>query len=277
MEKVFVNRDIDAETNFYNGPYNTAISAANTWVIPLMQKFEIPVSVLEIKNILNVGVRDYFLDTIVRKKSNSTIWPSEWKKCQTDAENEFNSIISQIIENGQRVKAFEAAYKKGLADYEKEIASLQTKRGYARYEEEIRQINYKIEIKYNSVSRMESNYQSNRRELIEDEKRYFDNMIEEKPVLGMAIDFVKIEGGALVYDKEKVEKHFAVYAKTEKEVELLNNVKQLAILMNKVYGSSFPGTQVAFYQFFRFNDGKIIISPEIKNETLNKYIKNTQV
>ena len=274
MEKVFVNRDLGAEVAFYNGNYSIAIAAANKWIIPLMHKFEMPVSISDINNIMATGIRDTFIDEIVRKRANGTIWPSDWKRYQADAEHYFSAALLEVIENGQRIKMFEAEYERCLADYQARINTAIDERNNTRYDADITELNHKISSLNASISKMEASHSGNRKEVIEDEKRDFENMVEAKPVLGMALDYLKIENGILVYDKEKVEKHFAVYAETEQEIKLIEKVKQLSALINEVYGNQFGAIQESFYLFFSVSNGRVIINPELQKGTIQKYAKN---
>ena len=275
MEKVLVNRDLSAELNFYNDRHSIAIGAANKWIIPLMLKFEIPVSVEAINEIMTVNVRDAFIDAIIRKKDKDILWPSDWNRHKSEAEHVLDAAVTELIEQGKRLKAFETEYEGYLANYQNQINAAKRELERVYNGDRVIELNQKIDSIHSSIANTESSKNRRRREIIEDEKRDFNDMVEAKLTLGMARNFVKIENNRLDYDKEEVEKRFAIYADTEQEIALLDKVKHLAELINEVYGSQFAEPKTAFYHFFSVSsdNGRVIINPEIKKETLIKYAK----
>ena len=273
MEKVLVNRDLSAELNFYNDRHSIAIGAANKWIIPLMLKFEIPVSVEAINEIMAGNVRDAFIDAIIRKKVNDVLWPSDWKRYQSEAEHVLDAALTELIEQGERLKAFEAEYKGYLLDYQNQINAANRELEKIYNGDRVVELNQKINTIHLSIAKTESIRDRKRRELIEDEKRDFNDMVEAKLTLGMARNFVKIENNRLDYDKEEVEKRFAIYADTEQEIALLDKVKHLAELINEVYGGNFPGPRAAFYLFFSINDGRVTISNDITKQSIQEFAK----
>lgn len=272
MEKVLLNRDLSAEMYFYNGRHSMAVTAANKWIIPLMHKFEMPVSVKSIDEVFAGNVRGTFLDAIIRKKVNGVLWPSEWKRYQSEAEHVLDAALLEIIEQGERMKAFETEYNGYLSEYQNKIREIEQKleRGYNV------ELNQKKTALYTSIAKTEASRDRQRHEHIEDEKRDFENMVEAKLTLGMARGFVILDNDRLVYDKDAVEKRFAVYADTEQEIKLLDKVKQLAALINEVYGTQFFEPATAFYHFFSINkdNGRVVVKPDLEKETLVKYAKD---
>ena len=231
-----------------------------------------PVCVKAIDEIFAGNVRDAFLDAIIRKKVNGVLWPSEWKRYQSEAEHVLDAALLEIIEQGERMKAFEAEYNGYLSEYHNKIREIEQKleRGYNV------ELNQKKTALYTSIAKTEASRDRQRHEHIEDEKRDFDNMVEAKLTLGMARSFVKLDNDRLVYDEEAVEKRFAVYADTEQEIKLLDKVKQLAALINEVYGTQFFEPTTAFYHFFSINkdNGRVVVKPDLEKETLVKYAKD---
>lgn len=273
MEKVLVNRDLSAELNFYNDRHSIAIGAVNKWIIPLMLKFEIPVSVKAIDEIMTVNVRDAFIDAIIRKKVKDILWPSDWNRHKSEAEHVLDAAVTELIEQGERLKAFETAYEGYLANYQNQINAAKRELERVYNGDRVVELNQKIDSIHSSIAKTESNRNSRRREIIEDEKRDFNDMVEAKLTLGMARNFVKIENNRLYYDKEEVEKRFAIYADTEQEIALLDKVKHLAELINEVYGGNFPGPRAAFYLFFSNNDGRVTISNDITKQSIQEFAK----
>ena len=97
---------------------------------------------------------------------------------------------------------------------------------------------------------------------------------EEKHLLSFATGFLILDSDTLQFDRAKVAATFGVYADTAQEVALLDKLKQLAALTNEIFGKEYPGAQVAFSAFFEMENGKVILSKNIKKETLSEYAKN---
>lgn len=273
MEKAFINRDEWAESRFYT-KHNNALSIANKWIIPLMQKFNVAVNFNAINDYLGANTRDLFIDEIIRNKVKGILWPAEMKRHQTEAEKVFDKTLLEVIEQGDRYKSQEAEYDKARQDYEKRLKELSEQQANTFAQARIEEINREISDIGTFISRLESNAATNRREIIEDEKRAFSSIAEETYSLEPARDFIKIEGGEIIFDEKKVAAHFAVYADNKKQAKLIERVKQLATAFNDVYGDQFPGVQVGFYNFLCVRNGRVEISPEIKKGVLEKYANN---
>lgn len=272
MEKVFISRNEWAESSFYTKHAN-ALSIANAWIIPLMQKFGVAVNFNSINDYLRANTRDLFIDEIIRSKVKGVLWPAEMKRHQAEAEKAFDKALLEVIEDGDRIKNHEAEYDKARQDYEDKKRELTEQRentfAQARKDEISREISSISEF----VARLDTNAAVNRREIIEDEKRSFQQAAEETHNLEPIRDYIKFERGKIEFDEQKVIAKFAVYADNKKEVKLYEKVKQLADLINEVYGGQFEGV-TAFYHFFSVRNGRVIVSPEIRKDTLEKYAKN---
>ncbi|MBQ8047030.1 MAG: hypothetical protein IJ196_03800 [Prevotella sp.] len=272
MEKVFINRNEWAESRFYTKHAN-ALSIANVWIIPLMQKFGVAVNFNSINDYLGANTRDLFIDEIIRSRVKGVLWPAEMKRHQAEAENTFDKALLEVIESGDRIKNHKAEYDKARQDYEDKKRELAEQRENAFAQARKDEITREISSISEYVARLDINEAESRREIIEDEKRAFQQAAEEAHNLEPIRDYIKFEGGKIEFDEQKVIAKFAVYADNKKEVKLYEKVKQLAALINEVYGGQF-GVPTAFYHFFSVRDGRVIISPEIKKEILEKYAKN---
>ena len=268
MEKVLINRNLWAESRFYNDS-DKAVCVANEWIIPLMEKFGLPVSVEAIGTALMRDIREYFTDEIIRKRSGGkALMPGEQKQYQADAEKEFKAALDEVIKESAAMSLHETEYNKALADYQARINALNAKIAKSRLDGEIEACRHEISDINGFINRLEVNTRQNREQLAEDKKRAFDRIKGENYAMGAAVNFVKLDKGQLVYDKDAVSRAFAVYARNPKEVKLFDKVKQLADLINEVYGNQFYGPQSAFYRFFEVKDGRVVVSSEIRQESI---------
>ena len=274
VSKVFVNRNEDAEMHFYN-KYARGVSFANSFIIPLLKEFGTEIAIDNIIDYQKGDTRDRFIDLLIGKKTNGRILPAELKRLQDIANKEFDEALEKVIKQGRRYTATlesQAAFRK---KYDDKISSLQSEmfrygEQSPRYNEAQKEINET----YDHISKFEGSSRNELKRVIEDEKVYFAQGAEEKHLLSFATGFLILDSDTLQFDRAKVAATFGVYADTAQEVALLDKLKQLAALTNEIFGKEYPGAQVAFSAFFVMENGKVILSKNIKKETLSEYAKN---
>lgn len=274
VSRVFVNRNEDAEMSFYN-KYARGVSFANSFIIPLLKEFGAEIAINTILDYQKGDTRDRFIDLLIGKKTNGRILPAELKRLQDIANKEFDEALEKVIKQGRRYTATlesQAAFRK---KYDDKISSLQSEmfrygEQSPRYNEAQKEINET----YDHISKFEGSSRNELKRVIEDEKVYFAQGAEEKHLLSFATGFLILDSNTLQFDRAKVAATFGVYADTAQEVALLDKLKQLAALTNEIFGKKYPGAQVAFSAFFEMENGKIILSQNIKKETLSEYAKN---
>jgi hypothetical protein len=274
VSKVFVNRNEDAEMHFYN-KYARGVSFANSFIIPLLKEFGTEIAIDNILDYQKGDTRDRFIDLLIGKKTNGRILPAELKRLQDIANKEFDEALEKVIKQGKRYTATlesQAAFRK---KYDGKISSLQSEmlrygEQSPRYNEAQKEINETCD----HISKFEGSSRNELKRVIEDEKVYFAQEAEEKHLLSFATGFLILDSDTLQFDRAKVAATFGVYADTAQEVALLDKLKQLAALTNEIFGKEYPGAQVAFSAFFEMENGKVILSKNIKKETLSEYAKN---
>ena len=274
VSRVFVNRNEDAEMSFYN-KYARGVGFANSFIIPLLKKFGAEITIDVILDYQRGDTRDRFIDLLIGQKTSGRILPAELKRLQDIANKEFDEALEKVIKQGKHYTATlesQAVFRK---KYDDKISGLQSEmlrcgEQSHRYSEAQLEINET----YGHISKFEGSSRNELKRVIEDEKSYFTQDAEEKHLLSFATGFLVFDGDTLQFDRAKVAATFGVYAETAQEVALLDKLKQLAALTNEIFGKKFPGAQVAFSAFFEMENGKIILSQNIKKETLSEYAKN---
>ena len=271
--RVFVNRNEDAEMHFYN-KYARGVSFANSFIIPLLKEFGAEIAINTILDYQKGDTRDRFIDLLIGKKTNGRILPAELRRLQESADKEFDKALEKVITQGEHYTATLKSQATARKKYDDTVSSLQSEmRRFpqgVRYEE----AKGKLNDTYGFISRFEESSRNELKRVIEDEKRYFSEGAEEKHLLSFATGFLVFNGNTLQFDQAKVAATFSVYAETAQEIALLDKLKQLAALTNEIFGKKYPGAQVAFSAFFEMENGKIILSQNIKKETLSEYAKN---
>ena len=273
VSKVFVNRNEDAEMHFYN-KYARGVSFANSFIIPLLKEFGAEIAINTILDYQKGDTRDRFIDLLIGKKTNGRILPAELRRLQESADKEFDKALEKVITQGEHYTATLKSQATARKKYDDTVSSLQSEmRRFpqgVRYEE----AKGKLNDTYGFISRFEESSRNELKRVIEDEKRYFSEGAEEKHLLSFATGFLVFNGNTLQFDQAKVAATFSVYAETAQEIALLDKLKQLAALTNEIFGKKYPGAQVAFSAFFEMENGKVILSKNIKKETLSEYAKN---
>lgn len=271
--RVFVNRNEDAEMHFYN-KYARGVSFANSFIIPLLKEFGAEITTNVILDYQKGDTRERFLDLLIGQKTNGRILPAELRRLQESADKEFDKALEKVITQGEHYTATLKSQATARKKYDDTVSSLQSEmRRFpqgVRYEE----AKEKLNDTYGFISRFEESSRNELKRVIEDEKRYFSEGAEEKHLLSFATGFLVFNGNTLQFDQAKVAATFSVYAETAQEIALLDKLKQLAALTNEIFGKKYPGAQVAFSAFFEMENGKIILSQNIKKETLSEYAKN---
>lgn len=273
VSRVFVNRNEDAEMSFYN-KYARGVGFANSFIIPLLKEFGAEITIDVILDYQRGDTRDRFLDLLIGQKTNGRILPAELRRLQESADKEFDKALEKVITQGEHYTATLKSQATARKKYDDTVSSLQSEmRRFpqgVRYEE----AKGKLNDTYGFISRFEESSRNELKRVIEDEKRYFSEGAEEKHLLSFATGFLVFNGNTLQFDQAKVAATFSVYAETAQEIALLDKLKQHAALTNEIFGKKFPGAQVAFSAFFGMENGKVILSPNIKKETLSEYAKN---
>lgn len=277
MKKLFINRDTWAESSFYSN-YVHAISGANTWVIPLMKRLQLEINVNRIIEFVDGNTRDKFIDELYRRKAGEgkgIFVPSDMKRVQVEVEKELDETLQDVIYKGERMTKQKADYNRAKAFYENKINELTVKlsnAGYAGGANAIR-IKQELEATEVNVERLNSNDVDERKRIVEDDKLEFQRFSETEYHLNKALKFVILNGDKIVFDEKAVAEAFGVYADNDKEAKLYEKIKQLAKLINEVYGGAMPEIRTAFYIFFAYNEGKVSVNPEIKKANLTEFAK----
>lgn len=277
MKKLFINRDTWAESSFYSN-YVHAISGANTWVIPLMKRLQLEINVNRIIEFVDGNTRDKFIDELYRRKAGEgkgIFVPSDMKRVQVEVEKELDETLQDVIHKGERMTKQKADYNRAKAFYENKINELTVKlsnAGYAGGANAIR-IKQELEATEVNVERLNSNDVDERKRIVEDDKLEFQRFSETEYHLNKALKFVILNGDKIVFDEKAVAEAFGVYADNDKEAKLYEKIKQLAKLINEVYGGAMPEIRTAFYIFFAYNEGKVSVNPEIKKANLTEFAK----
>ena len=273
VNRVFVNRNEDAEMAFY-GKFTHGVIFVNKFVIPLLKEFGAEITIDVILDYQKGDTRDRFLDLLIGQKTNGRILPAELRRLQESADKEFGKALEKVIKQGEHYTAVLKDQAIARKKYDDKISSLQSE--MQKYKQGVRYEEARIKLKdtYGFVDRFEENSRNELKRVIEDEKRYFSEDAEEKHLLSFATGFLVFDGDTLQFDRAKVAATFGVYAETAQEVALLDKLKQHAALTNEIFGKKFPGAQVAFSAFFGMENGKVILSPNIKKETLSEYANN---
>lgn len=277
MKKLFINRDTWAESSFYSN-YVHAISGANTWVIPLMKRLQLEINVNRIIEFVDGNTRDKFIDELYRRKAGEgkgIFVPSDMKRVQVEVEKELDETLQDVIYKGERMTKQKADYNRAKAFYENKINELTVKlsnAGYAGGANAIR-IKQELEATEVNVERLNSNDVDERKRIVEDDKLEFQRFSETEYHLNKALKFVILNGDKIVFDEKAVAEAFGVYADNDKEAKLYEKIKQLAKLINEVYGGAMPEIRTAFYIYFAYNEGKVSVNPEIKKANLTEFAK----
>ena len=277
MKKLFINRDTWAESSFYSN-YAHAISGANTWVIPLMKRLQLEINVNRIIEFVDGNTRDKFIDELYRRKAGEgkgIFVPSDMKRVQVEVEKELDETLQDVIYKGERMTKQKADYNRAKAFYENKINKLTVElsnAGYAGGANVIR-IKQELEATEVNVGRLNSKDVDERKRIVEDDKLEFQRFSETEYHLNKALKFVILNGDKIVFDEKAVAEAFGVYADNDKEAKLYEKIKQLAKLINEVYGGAMPEIRTAFHIFFAHNEGKVSVNPEIKKANLTKFAK----
>lgn len=275
MKKLFINRDTWAESSFYSN-YAHAISGANTWVIPLMKRLQIELNVSQIIEFVDGNTQDKFIDELYRRKAGERIFvPSDMKRIQVEVEKELDKALQDVIYTGERMTKQKADYNRAKEFYENKINELTVKLSNAGYAGGVNVIRIKQELEATEVNvgRLNSNDVDERKRIVEGDKLEFQRFSETEYHLNKALKFVILNGDKIVFDEKAVAEAFGVYADNDKETKLYEKIKQLAKLINEVYGGAMPEVRTAFYIFFAYDEGKVSVNPEIKKANLTKFAK----
>ncbi len=273
VNRVFVNRNEDAEMHFYS-KFTRGVVFVNNFVIPLLKEFGAEITTNVILDYQKGDTRDRFLDLLIGQKTNGRILPAELRRLQESADKEFDKALEKVITQGEHYTATLKSQATARKKYDDTVSSLQSEmRRFpqgVRYEE----AKGKLNDTYGFISRFEESSRNELKRVIEDEKRYFSEGAEEKHLLSFATGFLVFNGDTLQFDQAKVAATFSVYAETAQEVALLDKLKQLAALTNEIYGNAYPGANAAFYTFFTADQGKVVLKSDIKKDALVKYASN---
>ncbi len=277
MKKLFINRDTWAESSFYSN-YVHAISGANTWVIPLMKRLQLEINVNRIIEFVDGNTRDKFIDELYRRKAGEgkgIFVPSDMKRVQVEVEKELDETLQDVIYKGERMTKQKDDYNRAKEFYENKINELTAKLSNVGYSGGANVIRIKQELEATEVNvrRLNSNDVDERKRIVEDDKLEFQRFSETEYHLNKALKFVILNGDKIVFDEKAVAEAFGVYANNDKEAKLYEKIKQLAKLINEVYGGAMPEVRTAFYIFFAYNEGKVSVNPEIKKANLTKFAK----
>lgn len=277
MKKLFINRDTWAESSFYSN-YVYAISGANTWVIPLMKRLQLEINVNRIIEFVDGNTRDKFIDELYRRKAGEgkgIFVPSDMKRVQVEVEKELNEALQDVIYKGERMTKQKDDYNRAKEFYENKINELTAKLSNVGYSGGANVIRIKQELEATEVNvgRLNSNDVDERKRIVEDDKLEFQRFSETEYHLNKALKFVILNGDKIVFDEKAVAEAFGVYANNDKEAKLYEKIKQLAKLINEVYGGAMPEVRTAFYIFFAYDEGKVSVNPEIKKANLTKFAK----
>lgn len=273
VNRVFVNRNEDAEMHFYS-KFTRGVVFVNNFVIPLLKEFGAEITTNVILDYQKGDTRDRFLDLLIGQKTNGRILPAELRRLQESADKEFEKALEKVITQGEHYTATLKSQATARKKYDDTVSSLQSEmRRFpqgVRYEE----AKEKLNDTYGFISRFEESSRNELKRVIEDEKRYFSEGAEEKHLLSFAAGFLVFNGDTLQFDQAKVAATFSVYAETAQEIALFDKLKQLAALTNEIYGNAYPGAIAAFCTFFIADQGKVVLKSDIKKEDLVKYAKN---
>ena len=273
VNRVFVNRNEDAEMHFYS-KFTRGVVFVNNFVIPLLKEFGAEITTNVILDYQKGDTRDRFLDLLIGQKTNGRILPAELRRLQESADKEFEKALEKVITQGEHYTATLKSQATARKKYDDTVSSLQSEmRRFpqgVRYEE----AKEKLNDTYGFISRFEESSRNELKRVIEDEKRYFSEGAEEKHLLSFAAGFLVFNGDTLQFDQAKVAATFSVYAETAQEIALFDKLKQLAALTNEIYGNAYPGANAAFYTFFTDDQGKVVLKSDIKKDALVKYAKN---
>jgi len=274
MKPVFINRNESAELSFFYDRYESAVAQANEWIIPLLKEFGSQITIEVICDYLKGDTRERFIDLLISKKTSERILPAELKRLQDEANKEFDDVLLKVIKQGHRVSATKKAQVAAIENYNNKIKKLNGELERTRHMDSRAAIQREIDSVYAFLGQTESKCTREIESIIEDEKRCFSFVAEEKYYLESVSGFLILDCDTLKIDREKVAATFAVYADTPKEVKLIEKLRQLADVTNEIYGSDYPGALSAFCTFFTTEKGKVVLKPDIQKDAIRQYAKN---
>ena len=269
-ERIFLHRDKESEMLFIND-YLSSLNRANKWVIPIMKKFGIPItldSVIEysIANDLRKAVVDYStrkaldgidadlvraIDINNQNKVNydqglkeliASFAEIEVKKEREMIENKKDSDSDFFFKGGVKIRKYLS--KEHILGLLPEKKIIHTR---------------KLEEEYENIA-------------VTAEQNFRLRVSQCK--LASSRDFLILDGETLKFDDIKIQDKFAVYAEGKNEIKLIEKLKQLANLTNEIYGENFYNSDFAFNIFFKQTKDGVKINPDIKKKDITAYSKN---
>ena len=273
--RVFVNRNIMAEEMLKNR-FIEQVSIVNMWIIPLMKQLNIEVTFESVVGYVGENIKSLFIETLIMRDVNEGyILPTKYKQLYTEKEKEFEAALLEVINNSLPIRSqkrdnetAQTLYERKIKECEAIIAQETTLGNEAdKYEAQRKLMAYK-----SSLSRVQST------EKIQDKIK---SQVEEFSLLSFKVNLLKNQSGwfkltdnELCFDEETIIAACAVYAETPQEVELLNELQQLADSMNEIYGANYPGALAAFCTFFEVEKGKVVLKSDIQKDAIERYAKN---
>lgn len=252
-KRMFLHRDEGAERGF-KSDYITSLSRANKWIIPIMKKFGIPItldSVIEysVAGDLRKAVVAYLTRKCLNGIDADLMTAIDIHKTQ---ETRYNETIKRLIDGlvQKEVEESRSLFEKGKHDYA--FSLIETNKRCSILER-------KLEEYEDAVVTPEQNFR----------------LHVSQCKLGSARNFLILNDETLEFDDAKIQEKCNVYAEGESEIRLIEKLQLLANLINEIYGKSFnPIYDLSRCTFFEFSKDGVKINSEIKKDEIILYSKN---
>jgi hypothetical protein len=270
-ERIFLRRDREAETQF-ESDYLSSLYRANKWIIPIMKKFGIPItldSVIEYS--VAKDLRKAVVDHLTRKALDGM-----------DAD-----LMRAIDINNREKDHYDEKIKELIRDFaeietEKERKMILAKKDsdsdfFTIGGEKIRKYLSKEDI-LSLLSEKKIRHTNRIREEYEDisvtpEQNF--NLHVSHSKLAQIRGLLILSRETLEFDNAKIQEKFTVYAEGGNEIKLVEKLKRLADLINEIYGKDFYNSSFAFDIFFNYDEKSgVKIKSDVEKKRLVEYSKN---
>lgn len=276
FHKVFVNRNVWLEEEI-KGRFVGTISIVNEWIIPLMKQFGFNVNFESVMDFIGTDIKSLFIDALVLRDVNgTTLLPSKYEQLYKEKEKVFESGLLNVITDCNTIRWLKQENKSAGAGYERKIADCQkvlaepSTIGNKGKKENAQMDLAKYKALWNSVS---SVGEDRIKDEIKSKVEEFSRLSIETNVLKSQKGLFKLTEAGIEFEDEVIMEMCAVYAETPQEVAFIEKLKQLADLINEVYGDNFPGPRAAFYPFFKSENGHVTTHDEITKQSIEEFAK----
>lgn len=270
-ERIFLHRDREAETLFESN-YLSSLHRANKWIIPIMKKFGISIT----------------LDTIIEYSIAKDLRKAVVEYLTRKALDGMDADLMLAIDiNNRKKDLYDEKIKELISDFaeietEKERKMILAKKDsdsdfIIRGGERIRKYLSK-EDTLSMLSEKKTVHTNRIKEEYEDisvtpEQNFKLHVLHSK--LAQIRGLLILSRETLEFDNAKIQEKFTVYAEGENEIKLVEKLERLADLINEIYGRNFYNSSFAFDIFFNYDEKSgVKIRTDVEKKRLAEYSKN---